>query len=128
MASNKTRKPNPKRVPGTYLNADLYDDWAKWCKKLGVIQQSYMSKIITFMMGLDESTRTLFLKKVNKEDRADLAKLILQRIANGRSGRKGKKGLSGSVAVKSVARAKAQTPGGLGTRRNNRKSKSSEAG
>jgi len=90
MSQKKTtktsRKRNPKRIPGTYLNADLYDEWAKWCKDRGIVQQNYMSKIVEFIMDLDDSTRTMFLGEVTKEDRHSLARLILTRIASSQQG------------------------------------------
>lgn len=125
------RKPNPKRVPvpSTYLSAEVYDKWSGWCDDRGIIQQSYMSKIIMFMMGLDNSTRSLFLEAISDEDRAGLAKMILERIAaNGQAGARGGKGPLASGAAGVVARAKAQTPGGLGTRQSKKKGRSSKAG
>ena len=136
MSPKKSRQPNPMKVPLTYINKDVYDEWKRWCKSKDLIQQRYMSNVITFILGLDNSTRLLFLGEINEKDRAEIAKLILKRIANDEPGE-----ASGQVPsppgdgpippdelVREASDSKAKSKAGKGSRRRKVTKRRSKAG
>lgn len=80
MGRNK-RKPDPKKVVPAYLSDDVYARWDDWCQKNQRGQGKFMSKVITFVMGLDKTERAVFFEDLETEDLKHMARKVLRRIS-----------------------------------------------